>query len=383
MFIVTGFYAEVVMQMSKVNYFFISISLVLGLFNNVYAECTFNPESTVQNTLNFTIPLKTQKMTLGTELPLASFYIDWFDPIPAAPVIIDCTEPLSEYEVIHKRLTSSLALADDSHINFAGGVAGKMRETGVPGIGVLVISSIGGQHAFPSEFDQVYCGPVSTQCVIDSQHMHRLDFALQLYKLGPTSSGIINGSDLPCIEQSIASGASQLTITRACFTGSMVITAETCNIMQPDIIVNMGRHVIADNLSDMPLVKFNIDFANCPQFHGRRFTNFHHDLDSYVTTKNRFEYSFMPMTSIIDASNGIIAIDDTLVDSASGVGIQIFYYSDQFDKYDNVSFDRINYDIIEDEIKLGLAAKYVLTGPIDEVTPGKANAKVVFTINYL
>jgi len=91
----------------------------------------------------------------------------------------------------------------------------------------------------------------------------------------------------------------------------------------------------------------------------------------------------MPMTAIIDATNGIIAIDDTQIDSASGVGIQLLYYEDRYDKYWAVKVDgNKNYDQIEGEIKLGLAAKYVLTAPINEVTPGKSNAKVLFTINY-
>lgn len=373
------------MQLSRVNYFFIALSLVLSLCNEVYAQCKFHSESSVQSTVNLTIPLKVQNLTLGTEVPTGYiFYRDGYTPTNGE-VIVVCTEAIPE--VVNKQLTNtSLPLSDYNVAPFAG----KVYETGVPGIGIAFdhpdypFLAEGGE-VFPYD-EELYCGGWPTDCYVDPLVFY---YSVVLLKTGPIHSGVINGADLPCAEQTMGTVDSRVTVVKTCFTGSLAITAETCEILQPDIAVNLGSHDISanlDSISDMPWVDFSIRLTNCPEFHGYGFYDSEYSQTQTDGFPNVISYNLTSMTSVINANKGIISIDDTLSDSASGVGIQIaaFIYDSYYNQSDYIPVSLGRWHGLYNEelsnLVINLAARYVFTK--GEVKPGKANAKMVFTINY-
>ncbi|WP_419236366.1 fimbrial protein [Serratia fonticola] len=90
-----------------------------------------------------------------------------------------------------------------------------------------------------------------------------------------------------------------------------------------------------------------------------------------------------PTTSVIDAANGIMAIDSSVSGAAAGVGIQIGWgNSSQTPTLFNFAGEQ-TLTLPKDgspTIRVPLAARYIQTAT--SVSPGKANGKVVFTINY-
>lgn len=90
-----------------------------------------------------------------------------------------------------------------------------------------------------------------------------------------------------------------------------------------------------------------------------------------------------PTTSVIDAANGVMAIDSTVSGAASGVGIQIGWGdSSQAPTPFNLASEKAV--VLPKDgsptIRVPLAARYIHTAA--NPTPGQANGKVVFTINY-
>lgn len=99
------------------------------------------------------------------------------------------------------------------------------------------------------------------------------------------------------------------------------------------------------------------------------------------STNNSIGVRLTPVTSIIDSTNGIIGLDSSLPDAASGVGIQIGWGTPPSVLFD-LSQEK-SLSLPKDgstTINVPLSARYIQTSTT--VTPGKANAKVVFLINY-
>lgn len=90
-----------------------------------------------------------------------------------------------------------------------------------------------------------------------------------------------------------------------------------------------------------------------------------------------------PATNVIDAANGIMAIDSSVSGAASGVGIQIASGSSSqtptpfnFAAEQRVTLPKDG----SSTIRVPLVARYIQTE--SNIMPGKANGKVVFLINY-
>jgi len=90
-----------------------------------------------------------------------------------------------------------------------------------------------------------------------------------------------------------------------------------------------------------------------------------------------------PNTSVIDSTNGILSLK-TGTDAASGVGIQLAYGSETDTAPEFVNFSSgNNYTVADDALtrrSFPLIARYIQTE--SEVTAGRADATVTFTINY-
>lgn len=175
------------------------------------------------------------------------------------------------------------------------------------------------------------------------------------------------------------------------FQGSLTITAPTCTT--PDVNVDLGTHEIHKTLtgkgSATPWVTSDITLTNCPIFHGyynqtRSTVLFDKDTGTGLVAEslnNNIGVRLTPTTSIINGASGIMSLSVS-ADSATGVGIQIAAGDSGNPVLFNFAAER-KQALPKDgttTLKVPLVARYIQTE--DRVTPGRADGKVTFTINY-
>jgi type 1 fimbria pilin len=180
---------------------------------------------------------------------------------------------------------------------------------------------------------------------------------------------------------------------RFSFQGKVTISAPTCTT--PDVSVNLGSYEIGEHFrglnSTTPWKDASIALTNCSTFYGfYNSTNSPLILDyntlrktSTSSLNNSVGVRLTPITKALDAANGVMAIDSTVSGAASGVGIQLGWgESTQAPTLFNFSEEQ-SLALPKDgspTIRIPLAARYIKTATTP--TPGRANGKVVFTINY-
>jgi type 1 fimbria pilin len=187
-----------------------------------------------------------------------------------------------------------------------------------------------------------------------------------------------------------------ITVTRVQFQGQLTVSAQTCTT--PDVSVNLGSFDIPQYFTGQgattPWVDASITMTNCPTFYGFYNADNSTVMFDYTTgtglvadsTNNSIGVRLTPATSVIDAANGIMAIDSTVSGAAAGVGIQLGWgESSQTPTPFNFSAEQ-TVTLPKDSrstIRIPLAARYIQTAANKaDVSPGHANGKVVFTINY-
>ncbi|EBC1784369.1 hypothetical protein CU955_23410, partial [Salmonella enterica] len=112
--------------------------------------------------------------------------------------------------------------------------AGKVYETGVPGIGVWVHQGTNGSIAIPGVKTPGNGSSCSSpnNCVIDIRHKR---WDVEFIKTGPISPGVISGASLPCVGISYNNTGvnSDGQIENVCMTGSINVVVNTCTT--PDV----------------------------------------------------------------------------------------------------------------------------------------------------
>ncbi|WP_128179013.1 fimbrial protein [[Pantoea] beijingensis] len=215
-----------------------------------------------------------------------------------------------------------------------------------------------------------------------------------IIKTGPVTPGVIDGAKLPTLRETIPAKAGYtglpLTLKTVRFTGNLFIKSSTC--VTPDLMVNLGKYdasQIPNVGSATPWVDSSLLLKDCPVFHGyypKAAVNWIRGsgtLNQGKATPNMLGLSLKPNNGIIDAAQGIMAIDSAGGSAASGIGIQIatgelngtpvnFNFS-QEKPYDSPSAEGNN-------AKLPLVARYIRTERA--IKPGKADGKLTFTISY-
>lgn len=279
---------------------------------------------------------------------------------------------------------------------------GPVYPTNVPGIGAIVWT---GKHGY-TEF--ISGGQLEFQRLDHSGGSGEASFgstgnsaALTLIKTGPIASGsVVNGSSLPHISLRIPATAGYtglpIRLLVISFGGSLQFTTQTCTT--PDVNVVMGDYNIPDNFTGpgkaSQWVDSSIILQNCPVFSGY-YSHYNggkpqHSVDSGTTTggtraSNLFGVSLTPVNPVV---NDIISLDDT-TDAARGLGIQLGYTPDDINAVatspQKIWTAGTSWDVTaptdgRTTIKIPLAARYYQTE--STVTPGKANAKVTFNIDY-
>jgi type 1 fimbria pilin len=280
--------------------------------------------------------------------------------------------------------------------------AGAVYQTNIPGVGAALSASISTRA-------------VTTTLAVTTAPNYVLNFTgsylnssvsnpvryLSLIKIGNLVPGsyTIDAASLPSAKLfhdnpsnglNVISGF-PITTNIINFQGNLTINAPTCTT--PDVNVDLGTHEIHKTLtgkgSATPWVTSDITLTNCPIFHGyynqtRTTVLFDKDTQAGLVSEslnNNIGVRLTPTTSIINGASGIMSLS-TSADSATGVGIQIAAGDSGNPVLFNFAQER-KQALPKDgttTLKVPLVARYIQTE--DRVTPGRADGKVTFTINY-
>ncbi len=261
--------------------------------------------------------------------------------------------------------------------------SGTIYETGVPGIGAMFWYS---SRGFPVSLTLTDCQNISGCNVI---HPFASDFSL--FKIGEIEAGTIQASNLPVAIYSMGqSESNKVDLMEVSLSGSITVTAATCQLAEPNKVVLLGEHNVSDFTgkgSATPFKDASIQLINCPMFYGNsggrgsmgtfNGTEFK---ASNTSIHNSWIVTFMPNTSVVDAANGIMGID-VGSESAGGVGIQLASSDSDADvlnlaKGYTGSFTSDG----SPAVTVPLYARYIQTE--DVITPGKANGMLTYMLEY-
>lgn len=354
------------------------IGLMLSILSStVLADCIFIDGT---NTVDRTVPLIGANITVGRDVPLGTVLFK--QSFLSSRLNVRCDVGI--YNIVRDRKLTSIPLPLSS---WSGANAGKVYESGVPGIGVYFFAE--GQ-ALPDANTFPNCGGGINFC----NHFPDLAFDLFLIKTGDVSPGTIQGALLPSMENDWIGPTNTLILQRVGFVGSMNVVSRTC--ITPDVNVPLGTHSIGEFSgvgSGTAWKTFNISLNNCPAFHGTFPGNPQpqFDADGDVITEqgrasNVLGFRLDPTDGMVDAANGIISLTPApsgFLPAATGIGIQIGT-GDAVPA--PVPLATIRSSGIATTATEGgsyvipLSARYIQTA--SALTPGPANGAVVFTIDY-
>lgn len=261
-----------------------------------------------------------------------------------------------------------------------GPYAGKVYQSGLPGIGVFM-EDLSTGAALPA----VRNLPIASAPAALTGKQAQL--RLNLIKIGPVSPGAVGGSQLPSAEVAIA----QLPLLRLQFMGALRIVSQTCTT--PDVNVSMGSHRTIEFSgpgSATAWKAFEIRLENCPAFHGASASavNTHTGGSGWAfsgsTSSNQIGYSLSSTTHMVGApAQGIVTLSPARRGGAvaGGIGLQLGRPDGSPHGFDT----RLPSGIVPlSEPGAGyaipLAARYVQTEAV--VAPGEANGSILFTIDY-
>lgn len=372
--------------------------LILTTFSHsgwAVVSCAFAPGS---NTAFLTVPLSPPVISAGADIPVGTIiYQGSWANVPTSDVECssDGTAVLSNWAV--GIVQAPLPL---SGLN-TGLFAGAVYQTNIPGIGVAIsrynnhaaatlgamgyrdeditIGSLGGRVSFSNSTR--YISLIKTGSLIPGS------YSLSAASLPTVSDNMVNSRTDRSIQ------GLPIKLQNVTFQGNLTVSTQTCST--PDVNVLMGSYDIRDNFrginSTTPWIDASISLTNCPTFHGFYNQTNTSSLMDFTTgvgnvstsINNSIGVRLTPVDDVIDAANGIIAIDSTVPGAASGVGIQIGWgESSQTPVPFNLAAEK-TVTLPKDgrpTIRVPLAARYIQTAAAPQ--PGKANGKVVFTINY-
>ncbi|HGM5490198.1 TPA: fimbrial protein [Serratia fonticola] len=357
-------------------------------------SCAFDQGS---STVSLTVPLTPPVISVGDDIPVGTIIYQgvWITPTTYMLCLVD--EPPAFYNWALSIVHAPLPL---SGLN-TGPFAGAVYETNIPGVGVA-ISRYNDRSAavvgIPGYRDtDVVIGDGGSFATLSGTTRY-----ISLIKIGPMTPGSysIAASSFPTASDDILNSRTgnpiqglPIRLNNVTFQGTLTATIQSC--MTPDVTVNMGSYEIHDNFraihSTTPWIDAAITLTKCPTFYGfynqsnpSQMKNFNTGATTATaSTNNSIGVRLTPATEVVDAANGIMTIDSTVPGAASGVGIQLGWgESSQTPTLFNLAAEQ-SMVLPKDGssvIRIPVAARYIQTAA--NPTPGKANGKAVFTINY-
>ncbi|NMZ32849.1 fimbrial protein [Pseudomonas proteolytica] len=350
------------------------------LSGTAMADCGFIDGT---NTVDRTVALIGSNITVGRDVPLGTILFKQTFTTSTNLSRVSCDPGI--YNVTRNRQLTSTPLPVSS---WSGANAGKVYESGVPGVGVYLASE--GQ-ALPDPNTFGNCGGGTSFCTSSPQ----LGFDVFFIKTGDVSPGTIQGASLPSMQNDWISPVNTLILQRVNFVGSINVVARTC--VTPDVNVPLGTRSVNEFAgvgTGTPWQSFQISLNNCPAFHGT-FPGSPNspifDANGDTSTEqgrasNVLGFRLDPTDGVIDAAEGIISLTPApsgFLPAATGIGIQIG------------TGDAVPIPVPLATIRpsgvvttttegasyvIPLKARYIQTAA--SMTPGPANGAVVFTIDY-
>ncbi|MBA1197006.1 type 1 fimbrial protein [Pseudomonas plecoglossicida] len=362
----------------KVMRLFLSSALMAALTlkaGMTMADCRITSGGAVPRVLN--VPLLGGSLTVGRDVPLGTvIYMQKFEAGNAYSVTCDA---YSTSVVEYSYASTPLPLSSWAE----GSAAGKMYETGVPGIGVY-FDRFG---VLPDTAQLCYNSPRTCTSPVSNS------YTVSFVKIGEVvSSGLIQAAQLPTGTTKI-SQTSDIEVVQWNLIGSMSIVSRTC--ATPDVLVPMGTHK-ADEFSGKnsftPWVDFSIALNNCPAFHGTVKNSTQapkwNDVDGSsnldLRQQNTMSFKLTPLSPPVNSSLGILSLTQSSsgdAPAATGVGVQVATGLGGTLPLDRLSASGITPLALEGgSYNIPLKVRYIQTG--DAITGGPANASATFLIEY-
>jgi type 1 fimbria pilin len=395
----------------------LSINKALGLFSGLVLSiistsswadvaCSVAADATQTET----VPLSPPAISAGADIPVGTILYQGAWVMDMIPMVCKWTQADVDKSFWYNGKTVITNAPFPLSTFATGPFASAVYQTNIPGIGVAISRTSTGSPLTTA-------GPLvaDTETVLKSSDNLAGIYKIQgstryisLIKTGPITPGnyTLSGANLPSIkttiEPAVNSHAGSAIVSgfpipfyNVSFQANLTVSTQTCKT--PDVAVPMGNYDLSENLKQQyattPWVDASIKLTNCPTFYGfYNSTNTTLLMDygtgtSNVTTSlnNSIGVRLTPATSVIDAASGIMAIDSTVSGAAAGVGIQIGWGQLPNPTLFNFSTEQAM-ALPKDgrpEITIPLLARYIRTAADKPgVSPGQANGKVVFTINY-
>lgn len=281
-----------------------------------------------------------------------------------------------------------------------GQYSGKIYNTGVEGIGFIARVNFDGfsaGNAAPMKSGGL-ASPSGEFGASNGANTSGFGVWYQFIKTGPLNYGTIEGAQLPVINTYIEADdgvTSRWHIQRISFSGTVSINRPTCNATEPDKVVNMGTRHQREfaNVGDATnWVDSSLTMVCDEAFYGQggylakyyaitNGTNI--DVRDYPAPRqnnaNTWAVRFTSSTGLIDATQGIIALDSSNGDNANGVGIQLSSSPDAAGIMDLTTGWGGTIDLGSSTFHIPIFARYIRTG---DITVGSANGKVIYTVDY-
>lgn len=256
-------------------------------------------------------------------------------------------------------------------------------KTSLEGVGVSIHNSYHSNTAFTNE------GGRYSYSYSNSYFNNVLNISFNLWPLsGNTSHGVFDPGSLPAAliyATDSSSGVlddSAALIARITYSGQVIYNAPTCVIEDKEIF--LGKYRLSAFSGNSPTewidasVTMNCDRAFSSSSNSSYSTTMvGGSSNSSIGTVNRYITSIEAVNGFIDSRRGIMAIDSG---GATGVGVQISRRKLE-DTFTSLEWET-TYNPAEttNTFVMPLYARYIKTG--SSVTAGKANSKLLYTVEY-
>lgn len=294
-------------------------------------------------------------------------------------------------------VTETVSMPEGPPVSMEGS---EMFKTGLDGIGVYITGMYGNIYPKSIGSFRQTAGSSSANIYFDLSFLNMTTNEIDF--------GVIDGSNLPTGRIYVTESPSGIyddsavLVATFSFTGAMTIKNPTCNTIDKNIFMgNYTPEHFTGIGSGSPWMDGSLNIICSTQFHGGNLAysnNVRYDnatgswgnTDSeWININNNEPFiQINPVYGYLENNidNGIIALENSSDQAASGIGIQLGYAP-----YDGAElmpseidptylFSRGKAEINTNVITIPLFARYVQTG--DSVSPGRADSKVIYTLNY-